>query len=102
MAYDTSDKAQALDLVLSHIERQFGSGGNALKFYASVLLDVRRTTVLKPGEEMVGNRTLVRVVKNKLAPPFRQAEFDVLYGQGVSRTGELLDLALQQGLIAKN
>ena len=77
-------------------------GGNALKFYASVRLDVRRTNVLKRGEDVVGNRTRVRVVKNKLAPPFRQAEFDVLYGQGVSHTGELLDLALQQGLIAKN
>ena len=78
------------------------TGGNALKFYASVRLDVRRTNVLKRGEDVVGNRTRVRIVKNKLAPPFRQAEFDVLYGQGVSRTGELLDLALQQGLIAKN
>jgi len=58
--------------------------------------------MLKRGEAVVGNRTRVRMVKNKLAPPFRQAEFDVLYGQGVSRTGELLDLALQQGLIAKN
>ena len=78
------------------------TGGNALKFYASVRLDVRRINVLKRGEEVVGSRTRVRVVKNKLAPPFRQAEFDVLYGQGVSRTGELLDLALQQGLIVKN
>src|SRR6266487_2283869 len=102
MASDTSDKAQALDLALSHIERQFGPGGNALKLYASGRLDVRRTYVLKRGEDAVGNRTRVRVVKNKLAPPFRQAEFDVLYGQGVSRTGEFLDLVLQQGLIAKN
>lgn len=78
------------------------TGGNALKFYTSVRLDVRRTNALKRGEDVVGNRTRVRVVKNKLAPPFRQAEFDVLYGQGVSRTGEILDLALQQGLIAKN
>ena len=78
------------------------TGGNALKFYSSVRLDVRRTNVLKRGEDVVGNRTRVRVVKNKLAPPFRQAEFDVLYGQGMSRTGEILDLALQQGLIVKN
>jgi RecA/RadA recombinase len=68
----------------------------------SVRLDVRRTNVLKHGEKVVGNRRRARVVKNKLAPPFRQAEFDVLYGQGVSRTGELLDLALQQGFIEKN
>jgi recombination protein RecA len=77
------------------------TGGNALKFYSSVRLDVRRTNALKRGEEVIGNRTRVRVVKNKLAPPFRQAEFDMLYGQGMSRTGELLDLALQQGLIEK-
>jgi len=78
------------------------TGGNALKFYASVRLDVRRTNVLKRGEDIIGTRTRVRVVKNKLAPPFRQAEFDVLYGQGMSRLGELFDLALQQGLIAKH
>jgi len=78
------------------------TGGNALKFYASVRLDVRRTSVLKRGEDVVGNRTRVRVVKNKLAPPFRQAEFDVLYSQGISRISELFDLALQQGLIVKN
>jgi len=78
------------------------TGGNALKFYASVRLDVRRSNVLKRGEDVIGNRTRVRIVKNKLAPPFRQAEFDVLYGQGVSRIGELLDLALEQDLIVKN
>lgn len=77
------------------------TGGNALKFYASVRLDVRRTNALKHGEDIIGNRTRVRVVKNKLAPPFRQAEFDVLYGRGMSRLGELFDLALQQGLIVK-
>jgi len=77
------------------------TGGNALKFYASVRLDVRRTNVLKRGDGVVGNRTRVRVVKNKLAAPFRQAEFDVLYDQGMSRLGELLDLALAQGLIVK-
>ncbi|MGE3540960.1 MAG: recombinase RecA [Candidatus Tectimicrobiota bacterium] len=78
------------------------TGGNALKFYASVRLDVRRVGALKRGEEMIGNRTRVRVVKNKLAPPFRQAEFDVLYGQGLSYIGELLDLAVEQGLVAKH
>ena len=78
------------------------TGGNALKFYASVRLDVRRINVLKHGEDVVGNRTRVRVVKNKLSPPFRQAEFDVLYGQGLSRSGELLDLAVEHGLIVKH
>ncbi len=78
------------------------TGGNALKFYASVRLYVRRTNVLKHGEDVIGNRTRVRVVKNKLSPPFRQAEFDILYGQGMSRSGELLDLAVEQGLIVKN
>ena len=78
------------------------TGGNALKFYASVRLDVRRTNVLKRGEDIIGTRTRVRVVKNKLAPPFRQAEFDVLYGRGMSRLGELFDLALQQGLIVQH
>jgi recombination protein RecA len=65
-------------------------------------LDVRRTNMLKRGEDIIGTRTRVRVVKNKLAPPFRQAEFDVLYGRGISRLGELFDLALQQGLIVQN
>lgn len=78
------------------------TGGNALKFYASVRLDVRRMSALKRGEEIVGNRTRVRVVKNKLAPPFRQVEFDMLYGQGLSHLGELLDLAVEQGLVAKH
>jgi recombination protein RecA len=75
------------------------TGGNALKYSASVRLDVRRLNALKRGEEIIGNRTRVRVVKNKLAPPFRQAEFDVMYGQGISRLGELLDLAVEHGLI---
>lgn len=78
------------------------TGGNALKFYTSVRLDVRRISALKQGEAIIGNRTRVRVVKNKLAPPFRQAEFDVMYGQGISRVGELLDLAVEHGLIGKS
>jgi recombination protein RecA len=78
------------------------TGGNALKFYASVRLDVRRINPLKRGDEVTGSRTRVRVVKNKLAPPFRQAEFDIVYGEGISRYGELLDLAVEQNLILKS
>jgi len=78
------------------------AGGNALKYYASVRLDIRRIATLKQGTEAVGNRTRVRVVKNKLAPPFRQVEFEILYGRGVSRAGELLDGALRLGLITRS
>ena len=78
------------------------TGGNALKFYASVRLDIRRTTQIKDGEEALGNHVKVKVVKNKMAPPFKKAEFDIVFGEGISHTSELVDLGVELGIIAKS
>ena len=77
------------------------TGGNALKFYASVRLDIRRTGAVKQGDEVIGNETRVKVVKNKVSPPFKQAEFQILYGAGIYHMGELIDLGVKEGLIDK-
>jgi recombination protein RecA len=78
------------------------TGGNALKFYASVRLDIRRTGAIKKGDEVVGNETRVKIVKNKVAPPFKEANFDILYGEGISREGEVIELGVLHKLVEKS
>ncbi len=104
------NKSHATVIFINQIRMKIGvmfgnpettTGGNALKFYASVRLDIRRIGQIKVGEEIVGNRTKVKVVKNKIAPPFRTAEFDIMYNEGISRTGDVLDLAVLHSIVGK-
>lgn len=105
------NKSKATIVFINQIRMKIGvmfgnpettTGGNALKFYASVRLDIRRTGQIKVGEEVIGNRTKVKVVKNKIAPPFRQAEFDIMYNEGISTSGDVLDLAVVHSIVGKS
>ncbi|MGB4762415.1 MAG: recombinase RecA [Candidatus Saccharimonas sp.] len=104
------NKSKATVIFINQIRMKIGvmfgnpettTGGNALKFYASVRMDIRRTGQIKDGEAIVGNRTKVKIVKNKIAAPFRTAEFDIMYNEGISKTGDVLDLAVQHGVVGK-
>jgi len=107
----TISKSNTIVIFVNQIRMKIGimfgnpettTGGNALKFYSSVRLDIRRIASIKQGQEVIGSRTKVRVVKNKVAPPFKEVEFDLIYGEGISREGDVLDLAVDKNIVEKS